>query len=828
MNKRITSLLLSIVMVFSMIVVAVPVYAADITPLYIKPDKTEASPGDTISYEVIMGPVANLAYMKIKLVIPEGLTYVSGSGTDAEGIEEKMNTSTAEYTDSTKVWLVQDANYTSTENTLLFMFKCTVDEKASGVKAITLTMDPDDNFDTSDDNITMDDSALGSEVTIKSSAPTTYTVSFNANGGTGTMADVTGVSGEYTLPENGFTAPAGKQFKAWSVDGTEKAVGDIITVTADTEVKAVWEDIPVVTYTVSFNANGGTGTMADVTGVSGEYTLPENGFTAPAGKQFKAWEVNGTEKAVGDTITVTADTEVKTVWEDIPVVTYTVSFDANGGTGTMAEVTGVSGEYALPENSFTAPAGQQFKAWEVNGTEKAVGDTITVTADTEVKAVWEDIPVVTYTVSFDANGGTGTMAEVTGVSGEYTLPENGFTAPAGKQFKAWEVNGTEKAVGDTITVTADTEVKAVWEDIPVTAVTYDIDVIDGVATNRNGAVITEAEEESIVYITADSAPRGKEFREWVILSRNVTLDNAKSARTSFEMPAADVEIIAVYQDKESDFDSDRWYWSIMQLFNQKFTVSASAGEGGSITNEGKTTVKYNNSITYIITPDDGYEIEAVYVNGKNVGAVDEYKFRGVKSNQTIEATFVKTGWDNPFIDIFETDSYYDAIEYVYENKLFKGVSAIEFAPDTTMTRAMFVTVLGRLADVDEDEYTETSFEDVIPGTWYASYVEWAADNGIVNGYGNGLFGVEDEITIEQAVVILARFADYIGIDLDTNAVLDRFFDADEIADWAVEAMMWAVDDEIYEGINGRLNPKAPAKRWMLAEILLAFDEAYGE
>ena len=754
MNKRITSLLLSIVMVFSMIVVAVPVYAADITPLYIKPDKTEASPGDTISYEVIMGPVANLAYMKIKLVIPEGLTYVSGSGTDAEGIEEKMNTSTAEYTDSTKVWLVQDANYTSTENTLLFMFKCTVDEKASGVKAITLTMDPDDNFDTSDDNITMDDSALGSEVTIKSSAPTTYTVSFNANGGTGTMADVTGVSGEYTLPENGFTAPAGKQFKAWSVDGTEKAVGDIITVTADTEVKAVWEDIPVVTYTVSFNANGGTGTMADVTGVSGEYTLPENGFTAPAGKQFKAWEVNGTEKAVGDTITVTADTEVKTVWEDIPVVTYTVSFDANGGTGTMAEVTGVSGEYALPENSFTAPAGQQFKAWEVNSTEKAVGETITVTADTEVKAV--------------------------------------------------------------------------WEDIPVTAVTYDIDVIDGVATNRNGAVITEAEEESIVYITADSAPRGKEFREWVILSRNVTLDNAKSARTSFEMPAADVEIIAVYQDKESDFDSDRWYWSIMQLFNQKFTVSASAGEGGSITNEGKTTVKYNNSITYIITPDDGYEIEAVYVNGKNVGAVDEYKFRGVKSNQTIEATFVKTGWDNPFIDIFETDSYYDAIEYVYENKLFKGVSAIEFAPDTTMTRAMFVTVLGRLADVDEDEYTETSFEDVIPGTWYASYVEWAADNGIVNGYGNGLFGVEDEITIEQAVVILARFADYIGIDLDTNAVLDRFFDADEIADWAVEAMMWAVDDEIYEGINGRLNPKAPAKRWMLAEILLAFDEAYGE
>jgi len=279
---------------------------------------------------------------------------------------------------------------------------------------------------------------------------------------------------------------------------------------------------------------------------------------------------------------------------------------------------------------------------------------------------------------------------------------------------------------------------------------------------------------------------------------------------------------------DSGFDYDSWWYMMQILMNQKFTITANAGEGGSITDEGKTTVKYNSSKTYVITPDEGYEIEAVIVNGKNIGAVPEYTFKGVNANQTISVTFAKTVWKNPFIDIFETDSYYDAIEYVYENKLFKGVSANEFAPETTMTRAMFVTVLGRLASVDEDDYTDTSFEDAVPGTWYAPYVEWAADNGIVNGYGNGLFGVEDEITIEQAVVILARFADYIGVDLDTDAVLERFFDADEVADWAVEAMKWAVDNDIYEGINGRLNPKAPAKRWMLAEMLLAFDEAYGE
>lgn len=82
-----------------------------------------------------------------------------------------------------------------------------------------------------------------------------------------------------------------------------------------------------------------------------------------------------------------------------------------------------------------------------------------------ITATYEDIPVTTYTVSFAANGGTGTMADVTGVSGEYTLPANGFTAPAGKQFKAWSVDGAEKAVGDRITVTADTTVTAVWKTI---------------------------------------------------------------------------------------------------------------------------------------------------------------------------------------------------------------------------------------------------------------------------------------------------------------------------------------------------------------------------
>ena len=239
---------------------------------------------------------------------------------------------------------------------------------------------------------------------------------------------------------------------------SRKAVGDNIQVNANTTVKAIWK---TATYTVSFDKNGGSGSMADVKKLAGEtYTLPACTFTAPAGKEFKAWEVNGAEKAVGDNIQINANTTVKAIWK---TATYTVSFDKNGGSGSMPEVKKTAGEiYVLPACTFTAPAGKEFKAWEVNGAEKAVGDNIQINANTTVKAIWK---TATYTVSFDKNGGSGSMPEVKKTAGEiYVLPTCTFTAPAGKEFKAWEVNGVEKTVGDNIQINANTTVKAIWKD----------------------------------------------------------------------------------------------------------------------------------------------------------------------------------------------------------------------------------------------------------------------------------------------------------------------------------------------------------------------------
>ena len=469
----------------------------------------------------------------------------------------------------------------------------------------------------------------------------TYTVSFDKNGGSGSMDSVYNVSGSYELPTCAFTAPANKEFKAWQVNGgAEKNPGESITVTGNTVLTALWKDLPVVSgFTVSFAPGEGSGTMNPVAGVSGNYHLPSCTFTAPANKQFKAWQVNGQELQPGQTINVSANVTVTALWRDIPTeywtvivnglyicgaaynyrteqkvekgqpmstiivtandgyyfadplqvsgaengitvtrVSYTqvtvsgtptadvynigfsaskkqkeatpntVTFEATGAdTGNLcnlengvsysvtgaanAEFTASGNTYALTNvvpgtlnivkkatdtntkldsDAHTYPVGKNNSVpnlystncsdsnnnngsirnvtsemeWQKSGANSwTTGNGSNVTGLTPgtyyVRYKASSINLAgnpqtiniaaynapTYTVSFAANGGTGSMADATGVSGDYVLPVCGFTAPNGKQFKAWSVGGVEKAVGDKITVTANTTVTAVWEAI---------------------------------------------------------------------------------------------------------------------------------------------------------------------------------------------------------------------------------------------------------------------------------------------------------------------------------------------------------------------------
>ena len=249
---------------------------------------------------------------------------------------------------------------------------------------------------------------------------------------------------------------------------------------------------PVSSDQDKYYADGGTGTMTDVSGVFADYKLPDCAFTAPTGKYFSGWFVGGYMKDPGNFITVLGNTTVIACWKNIPTQGYTVTFDGgNECSGSMdsENKSDFYGELILPECGFNPPTGKRFVCWRVGNDEYNPGDKIIVNFNTTVDAIWETIPQqpTTYTVAFDANGGTGNMASVNNVSGNYTLPPNGFTPPANKQFKCWAVGefGDEYDPGDKITVNANTNVKAVWEEITsskqvisdVVATSSDLDII---------------------------------------------------------------------------------------------------------------------------------------------------------------------------------------------------------------------------------------------------------------------------------------------------------------------------------------------------------------
>lgn len=163
--KIIIPLLLSLIIIIALIIVLIFINRP--MKFTITPNETEAKPGDIITYSVKISSVRNLASMKFKLIIPEGLTFIEG--TEVDGLKSKLNAAKAEFTESTKVFIVGSSDYSSWKDTELMTFKCSVNDDASGKKDITLLIDEDDIFDTSEEmnNIQIEYSDLDSTINIK-------------------------------------------------------------------------------------------------------------------------------------------------------------------------------------------------------------------------------------------------------------------------------------------------------------------------------------------------------------------------------------------------------------------------------------------------------------------------------------------------------------------------------------------------------------------------------------------------------------------------------------------------------------------------------------
>ena len=310
--------------------------------------------------------------------------------------------------------------------------------------------------------------------------------------------------------------------------------------------------VPVTTYTVSFDANGGTGTMADVTGVTGSYTLPACTFTAPSDKQFKGWATSAGGSVIsGTTYEVSSDTTFYAIWES-KEYSITVT-DGKATIGAGSEISKAAEGTAVTLTANAAPSGKVFDKWEVVSGGITLADvnsattTFTMPASAvSVKATYKTTPVTTYNLTTQVNGGHGTIsASKTGLTAGSTETIT-FNPEVGYEIDTVTVNGTATSVsGNTLNVTMNENKTVV---VTYKAIEYNITVTDGKATIGAGSEISKAAQGTTVTLTAGAAPTGKVFDKWEVVSGGITLADVNSATTTFTMPASAVSVKATYKN----------------------------------------------------------------------------------------------------------------------------------------------------------------------------------------------------------------------------------------------------------------------------------------
>lgn len=260
--------------------------------------------------------------------------------------------------------------------------------------------------------------------------------------------------------------------------------------------------------------------------------------------------------------------------------------------------------------------------------------------------------------------------------------------------------------------------------------------------------------------------------------------------------------------------------------------------------------KHRKNTTVQIIPDEGYRVKDVLVDGESVGAVTEYTFKRVTETHKIKAYFEPipdyvpeekedtTSGDvsgdiettvYEFDDVHEADWYYDAVQYVCLNKIFLGTSENTFEPDTIMTRAMITKVLYNHANendlIKNTNLEDDKFEDVSENDWYAEAVKWAVSLGITNGTSEKTFSPDENLTREQFVTLLYRYAKAINLDVsvgeETNIL--SYEDAFDISEYAMEAFQWACGSEIITGkTSSTIAPQDAVTRAEAATIIMRF------
>ena len=394
----------------------------------------------------------------------------------------------------------------------------------------------------------------------------------------------------------------------------------------------------------------------------------------------------------------------------------------------------------------------------------------------------------TYAVTLNTNGGT--IADGKDVTG-YTYGV-GTTLPTdvtrtGYTFKGWYDN--EGLTGDPVTAIGNTETgnKEYWAKWEINQYTITV-------KPENGKADITITQDYGTPITAPTLTReGYQFNGW-----------DKTFPTT--MPAENLTITAQWRYNGGGGSGYSYY-----------TIKATAGAGGSISPSGNVSVREGRDQTFTITPDKGYAVANVKIDGKSIGAVKSYTFENVRRTHTIEVIFMKAN-GNPqtgvFVDVATGSYYEDAVDWAVENGITKGTDDTHFSPDGICTRAQAVTFLWRAAGSPKPETRAMPFTDVPVGSYYYDAVLWAVENGITKGTSETRFSPNMTCSRAQIVAFLWR-----SEKSPAAGTANPFADVKSTAYYA-GAVLWAVKEDITKGTtNTTFSPDADCTRAQIVTFL---------
>ena len=464
-----------------------------------------------------------------------------------------------------------------------------------------------------------------------------------------------------------------------------------------------------------------------------------------------------------------------------------VTLDLGGGKlGNSSEdiqiIVKTGSEFTAPaSDGMTRPAGDtgNFFMWRgSNGKFYVPGDS--VPADVTTLTVQWTAP--TYTVTLNTNGGTINNGNVT----EYTygvgaaLPTD--VTRTGYTFKGWYDN--EGLTGDPVTAIGNTETgnKEYWAKWEINQYTITYDLAGGTAEgNPNTYTI-----ETGAFTLKNPTKSGYTFTGW----SGTGLDGENNMTVTIPTGSTGNRTYKAH-----------WRYNGSGHSYSYYTIKATAGAGGSISPSGNVSVREGRDQTFTITPDKGYAISNVKIDGKSIGAVKSYTFENVSRTHTIEVIFMKAN-GNPqtgvFVDVATGSYYEDAVDWAVENGITKGTDDTHFSPDGICTRAQAVTFLWRAAGSPVVNYL-MPFTDVDEGAYYAEAVRWAASTGIVTGLTETTFGTDSVCTRAQAAAMIYRCAQAQGKGFTGAWMFHLPFT--DVPEWAYESVAWCYMNSVTTGVS---------------------------